>query len=84
MWASLFFFLHALLLLRVATGTESLTMTPAGCETTCGGVDIPYPFGVGTGCSRKGFEINCVNNSSSVLAGTSLRVVHLSVDPAES
>ncbi|XP_014751405.1 wall-associated receptor kinase 2 isoform X3 [Brachypodium distachyon] len=85
--ASLFFFVHALLLLlllRVATGTESLTMTPAGCETTCGGMDIPYPFGIGTGCSRKGFEINCVNNNFPVLAGTSLRVVHLSVDPAES
>uniref|UniRef100_A0ACD5TXT2 Uncharacterized protein n=1 Tax=Avena sativa TaxID=4498 RepID=A0ACD5TXT2_AVESA len=84
------FLLPALLLLAEAAAgaatetAESLAVT-RGCATSCGGVDIPYPFGVGSGCFRKGFEIECVdNNNGPVLAGTSLRVVHLSVDPAES
>ncbi|XP_044436064.1 wall-associated receptor kinase 2-like [Triticum aestivum] len=50
---------------------------------SCGGVDIPYPFGIGAGCFRKGFEIECINGGP-VLAGTSLRVLKLSLDPDES
>ncbi|KAM0905200.1 hypothetical protein ACQ4PT_017498 [Festuca glaucescens] len=79
------FLLPALLLAAAAATTktvESLTVAP-GCQASCGGVDIPYPFGIGSGCSRKGFEIDCINNGP-VLAGTSLQVMHLSVDPAES
>ncbi|WVZ51322.1 hypothetical protein U9M48_002476, partial [Paspalum notatum var. saurae] len=30
-----------------------------GCTTTCGGVDVPYPFGVGTSCSFPGFNLTC-------------------------
>ncbi|KAM0831443.1 hypothetical protein ACQ4PT_065533 [Festuca glaucescens] len=84
MWTPLFF-LPALLLAAAAAASrtvESLTVAP-GCQASCGGVDIPYPFGIGSGCFRKGFEIECINNGP-VLAGTTLQVVYLSVDPAES
>jgi hypothetical protein len=77
--------LPALLLAAAAATTkrvESLTVAP-GCPASCGGVDIPYPFGIGSGFFRKGFEIECINNGP-VLAGTTLQVVQLSVDPAES
>ncbi|KAK1692335.1 hypothetical protein QYE76_009032 [Lolium multiflorum] len=81
------FLLTALLLAAAAAAistktVESLTVAP-GCPASCGGVDIPYPFGIGSGCFRKGFEIECMNNGP-VLAGTTLGVVYLSVDPAES
>ncbi|KAK1605475.1 hypothetical protein QYE76_029148 [Lolium multiflorum] len=79
------FLLPALLLAAAAATSktaESLTVAP-GCQASCGSVDIPYPFGIGSGCSRKGFEIDCINNGP-VLTGTSFEVVRLSVDPAES
>ncbi|VAH00455.1 unnamed protein product [Triticum turgidum subsp. durum] len=70
-------------LLLAAAATAATTATTAGCRPSCGGVDIPYPFGIGVGCFRKGFEIECINNSP-VLAGTSLRVVKLTLDPDQS
>ncbi|VAH01395.1 unnamed protein product [Triticum turgidum subsp. durum] len=80
------FLLTALLLAAAAATNEatgSLVVTH-GCATSCGGVDIPYPFGIGGGCFRKGFEIECINSSHAELAGTSIRVMRLSSDRAES
>ncbi|KAF8660555.1 hypothetical protein HU200_057578 [Digitaria exilis] len=39
----------------------SISAQPApGCQTHCGDVEIPYPFGICTGCAiEKGLEINC-------------------------
>lgn len=79
MSTALSFSLAALLLLMAGTGGSETAVTP-GCQTSCGSVNIPYPFGIGMGCFRKGFEIDCVDNGP-VLAGTPLRVLHLSVDP---
>ncbi|PUZ52096.1 hypothetical protein GQ55_6G243200 [Panicum hallii var. hallii] len=31
----------------------------AGCESKCGGVDVPYPFGTSDGCHRAGFKVTC-------------------------
>ncbi|KAF8698795.1 hypothetical protein HU200_035053 [Digitaria exilis] len=31
----------------------------AHCPTTCGDVSIWYPFGIGPGCFRQGFEVTC-------------------------
>ncbi|KAL6623584.1 hypothetical protein ACP70R_033463 [Stipagrostis hirtigluma subsp. patula] len=81
------FLLPALLLAASAAAAGSPTTVKPGCARSCGGVEIPYPFGIGTGCSRKGFEIACVNNGSSgdvpVLATTTqaIRVLNLSVAP---
>ncbi|XP_044955239.1 wall-associated receptor kinase 2-like [Hordeum vulgare subsp. vulgare] len=79
-----------LLLLAAAAAAAATAETPErlaaarGCQTSCGGVEIPYPFGIGgRDCFREGFEIDCVYDGP-VLANTSLRVVQLSVDPAES
>ncbi|KAE8769564.1 Wall-associated receptor kinase 4 [Hordeum vulgare] len=50
-----------------------------GCQPSCGGVDIPYPFGIGEGCFREGFEITCKN--SAPILGINIRVLNLSVTP---
>ncbi|KAJ1277657.1 hypothetical protein BS78_04G020300 [Paspalum vaginatum] len=31
----------------------------AHCPTSCGDVSISYPFGIGPGCFRRGFELTC-------------------------
>lgn len=53
------------------------------CQATCGGVDIPYPFGIGANCFRPGFEITCGGGGGTpYLAGTGYKVLNLSVVPA--
>ncbi|CAN6355998.1 unnamed protein product [Urochloa humidicola] len=77
------FLLPALLLAATAAAATATALTVMqGCQASCGGVDIPYPFGIGTGCFRKGFEITCSGNVP-VLATTNsaIRVLNLSVTP---
>jgi hypothetical protein len=50
-----------LVLLSFVMSVGSISAQPApGCQTHCGGVEIPYPFGIGAGCAiDKSFEISC-------------------------
>uniref|UniRef100_A0A0E0KW19 Protein kinase domain-containing protein n=1 Tax=Oryza punctata TaxID=4537 RepID=A0A0E0KW19_ORYPU len=49
--------------LLVTTTTLSVAApTPIalpGCPESCGGVQVPYPFGIGDGCSYNGFNLTC-------------------------
>ncbi|KAF7063425.1 hypothetical protein CFC21_069942 [Triticum aestivum] len=73
-----------------ATASSSLVAKP-GCQARCGGVDVPYPFGIGAGCFRPGFEIAC-NNMTPFLPDATVggdthlaepvRVLHLTVAPS--
>jgi len=61
----------SLLLLGVAVLSyylASLSAQPVpGCQTHCGDVEIPYPFGIGTGCAiEPGFEINCNKTANGI------------------
>jgi Wall-associated receptor kinase galacturonan-binding len=48
------------LLLSQLTSTHSANISLPGCPDSCGGIPIPYPFGIGTNCSlSKGFNVTC-------------------------
>ncbi|KAJ4760968.1 Wall-associated kinase family protein [Rhynchospora pubera] len=49
------------------SSAQSDVITLPGCPESCGGVTIPYPFGIGSKCAMPGFELNC----SATNAGTS-------------
>jgi hypothetical protein len=54
-----------LLAAPVATGTAESKDAGSNCQLDWGGVDIPYPFGIGPGCFRHpGFEIKCDNKGT--------------------
>jgi len=61
--------LACLALLAPATAVLGVSAAPptaadlAHCPKSCGGVNISYPFGIGRGCFRPGFEVTC-NNST--------------------
>jgi hypothetical protein len=77
-WTAL---LLPVLVLAVA---DSQALQPApGCQKSCGGMEVPFPFGIGDGCSLPGFEIDCRNGDTPMLADNihNLKVLNLSVMP---
>lgn len=57
---------------------QASTQKP-GCPTRCGEVSIPYPFGVGTGCSHeKSFNITCISSKPYLnVSNTTVEVVEI-------
>jgi hypothetical protein len=45
--------------LLVAAVASSPPIGLPGCNTTCGKVDVPYPFGIQPGCYRPAFNLTC-------------------------
>ncbi|XP_051203988.1 wall-associated receptor kinase 1-like [Lolium perenne] len=59
-----------LVVILAATAQEQQpTMPRPDCPDKCGNMDIPFPFGIGHGCFRDGFEVLC-NNSRTFLPDT--------------
>uniref|UniRef100_A0A6M2F4G7 Wall-associated receptor kinase galacturonan-binding domain-containing protein n=1 Tax=Populus davidiana TaxID=266767 RepID=A0A6M2F4G7_9ROSI len=74
-----------LLFWSLRTAESQVMMTRPGCDSYCGNISIPYPFGMKEGCYLdESFKILC-NSSRGVLPqltvdGTDLEVRYISVD----
>ncbi|KAM3223345.1 hypothetical protein ACQJBY_056977 [Aegilops geniculata] len=69
-------------ILRIPSAAE---LRQARCPSRCGGVAIHYPWGIGPGCFRQGFELTCnctAGHKRLFLANTTTEVLELS--PGES
>lgn len=45
--------------IAVAAAASSTNIALPGCQSICGDVEIPYPFGTTPGCYRPGFMVTC-------------------------
>ncbi|XP_010415630.1 PREDICTED: wall-associated receptor kinase-like 9 [Camelina sativa] len=60
------FSLSILFFLLLFVILDSANLTVSSCQSDCGGIEIPYPFGIGKGCYlEKWYEITCNASSTS-------------------
>ncbi|KAJ8771666.1 hypothetical protein K2173_026843 [Erythroxylum novogranatense] len=61
---------------------EASQLAMLGCNSSCGSVSIPYPFGMNSPrCYlNKNFIINCTNNSSPFLWNSNIQVTNITTD----
>uniref|UniRef100_A0A0D3CBI4 Protein kinase domain-containing protein n=1 Tax=Brassica oleracea var. oleracea TaxID=109376 RepID=A0A0D3CBI4_BRAOL len=69
---------HSLLLIHIFI-SKDLTVS-SSCQTECGNIKIPYPFGIKTGCYLDNwYEIECRNATFPFLVKMGMEVVDISI-----
>ncbi|KAJ9541270.1 LOW QUALITY PROTEIN: hypothetical protein OSB04_027776 [Centaurea solstitialis] len=73
---------HLVILVLLTTSfTEALSYAKRGCKDTCGEVSIPYPFGIGAGCSiNEWYNIDCNNSTPYLSAFSNMEVLWVSLE----
>ncbi|OEL33175.1 hypothetical protein BAE44_0005805, partial [Dichanthelium oligosanthes] len=62
----------------------------SNCPTSCGGVSVPYPFGIQPGCHLRGFDLTCNTSYTpprlllKVYEGNKVQVIIKSISPDDS
>ncbi|CAL9077801.1 unnamed protein product [Musa acuminata var. zebrina] len=80
------FLLLLLQLIAVTSAASYPTFPlPSTCPKSCGNISIVYPFGVGDGCFRPGFELTCNHTTSppKLFLGASNIEVNRSIDAVD-
>jgi Wall-associated receptor kinase galacturonan-binding/Wall-associated kinase len=64
---------------------ESAAIALPGCPNSCGGTSIPYPFGIGSNCSMKGFKVLCIttNDGSSTPYLVNLEILDINLSQGQ-
>ncbi|CAL9079842.1 unnamed protein product [Musa textilis] len=67
-----------------SASTEVPFTLPSNCTKKCGNINIEYPFGIGKGCYRRGFNLSCTNNTNQpprlILGDGKLEVTRIDLD----
>jgi hypothetical protein len=72
---------HGVIIFAIVAAATAATMAKPGCPNKCGGVDIPYPFGLSKDCYRDwSFSITC--QSGKPMTGN-LTVTGISIETHE-
>ncbi|KAJ0464557.1 putative wall-associated receptor kinase, galacturonan-binding domain-containing protein [Helianthus annuus] len=74
--------LYVLILISIAkSSAEYPNYAKKGCNDTCGGVMIPYPFGIGANCSvNKWYAIDCNSSTPYLSAFNHMEVVNVRLE----
>ena len=76
-----------LLFTAVMMTSSSAQIQPSSCQTQCGDIDIPYPFGIGDGCYAKDypgdFSVNCSGNSTAFLGSGNIPIIYIDIQAGE-
>ncbi|XP_037481125.1 wall-associated receptor kinase 2-like [Triticum dicoccoides] len=54
---------------------------PRDCPDKCGDITVPYPFGIGRGCSRPNFNLNC--SEGVLLRGNNIQIESITLETAQ-
>ncbi|EMS52474.1 Wall-associated receptor kinase 2 [Triticum urartu] len=76
---------HAALLTAAVSGAPSGPPEAKNCPSKCGEIDIPYPFGIGPGCSLSGrFALTCNETTSPpTLLRRDIKVANITLETAQ-